>query len=199
MKKNIIKILSSVLIIGNLFSIPANAKVDSNKLHYYENEIQVISEYYYEASRAANTGRLQTSKENSEKLLNDIKQYINDNTIQEFQDKCKIIEDVMEKYEKFEYDGVFQSYQLGGGGSGCGRDQVRKEVEIELDTCKLLLDEINRYNNSFEYYIKETDPEHKYWKQEDGNWYYYNCDGEKVKNTIVDGYILDKNGKLTLY
>ena len=199
MKKNIIKILSSVLIIGNLFSIPVNAKVDSNKLHYYENEIQVISEYYYEASRAANTGRLQTSKENSEKLLNDIKQYINDNTIQEFQDKCKIIEDVMEKYEKFKYDEVFQLYQLGGGGSGCGRDQVRKEVEIELDTCKLLLDEINRYNNSFEYYVKETDPEHKYWKQEDGNWYYYDYDGEKVKNTIVDGYILDKNGKLTLY
>ena len=199
MKKNIIKILSSVLIIGNLFSIPDNDKVDSNKLHYYENEIQVISEYYYEASRASNTGRLQTSKENSEKLLNDIKQYINDNTIQEFQDKCKIIEDVMEKYEKFKYDEVFQLYQLGGGGSGCGRDQVRKEVEIELDTCKLLLDEINRYNNSFEYYVKETDPEHKYWKQEDGNWYYYNYDGEKVKNSIVDGYILDKNGKLTLY
>ena len=199
MKKNIIKILSSVLIIGNLFSIPVNAKVDSSKLRYYENEIHVISEYYYEASRAANTGRLQTSKENSEKLLNDIKQYINDNTIQEFQDKCKIIEDVMEKYEKFKYDEVFKSYQLGGGGSGCGRDQVRKEVEIELDTCKLLLDEINRYNNSFEYYVKETDPEHKYWKQEDGNWYYYNCDGEKVKNSIVDGYILDKNGKLTLY
>ena len=196
MKKNIIKILSSVLIIGNLFSIPVNAKVDSSKLRYYENEIQVISEYYYEASRDANTGRLQTSKENSEKLLNDIKQYINDNTIQEFQDKCKIIEDVMEKYEKFKYDEVFKLYQLGGGGSGCGRDQVRKEVEIELDTCKLLLDEINRYNNSFEYYIKETDPEHKYWKQEDGNWYYYNCDGEKVKNTIVDGRILDKNGKL---
>lgn len=199
MKKNIIKILSSVLIIGNLFSIPVNAKVDSSKLRYYENEIQVISEYYYEASRDANTGRLQTSKENSEKLLNDIKQYINDNTIQEFQDKCKIIEDVMEKYEKFKYDEVFKLYQLGGGGSGCGRDQVRKEVEIELDTCKLLLDEINRYNNSFEYYVKETDPEHKYWKQEDGNWYYYNYDGEKVKNTIVDGYILDKNGKLTLY
>ena len=199
MKKNIIKILSSVLIIGNLFSIPVNAKVDSNKLHYYENEIQVISEYYYEASRAANTGRLQTSKENSEKLLNDIKQYINDNTIQEFQDKCKIIEDVMEKYEKFKCDEVFQLYQLGGGGSGCGRDEVRKEVEIKLDTCKLLLDEINRYNNSFEYYIKETDPEHKHWKQEDGNWYYYDYDGEKVKNTIVDGYILDKNGKLTLY
>ena len=199
MKKNIIKILSSVLIIGNLFSIPVNAKVDSSKLRYYENEIQVISEYYYEASRAAHTGRLQTSKENSEKLLNDIKQYINDNTIQEFQDKCKIIEDVMEKYEKFKYDEVFKLYQLGGGGSGCGRDQVRKEVEIELDTCKLLLDEINRYNNSFEYYVKETDPEHKYWKQEDGNWYYYNYDGEKVKNTIVDGYILDKNGKLTLY
>ena len=188
-----------MLIIGNLFSIPVNAKVDSSKLRYYENEIHVISEYYYEASRAANTGRLQTSKENSEKLLNDIKQYINDNTIQEFQDKCKIIEDVMEKYEKFKCDEVFQLYQLGGGGSGCGRDQVRKEVEIELDTCKLLLDEINRYNNSFEYYIKETDPEHKYWKQEDGNWYYYNCDGEKVKNSIVDGYILDKNGKLTLY
>ena len=199
MKKNIIKILSSVLIIGNLFSIPVNAKVDSSKLRYYENEIQVISEYYYEASRDANTGRLQTSKENSEKLLNDIKQYINDNTIQEFQDKCKIIEDVMEKYEKFKCDEVFKLYQLGGGGSGCGRDQVRKEVEIELDTCKLLLDEINRYNNSFEYYVKETDPEHKYWKQEDGNWYYYNYDGEKVKNTIVDGYILDKNGKLTLY
>ena len=199
MKKNIIKILSSVLIIGNLFSIPVNAKVDSSKLRYYENEIQVISEYYYEASRDANTGRLQTSKENSEKLLNDIKQYINDNTIQEFQDKCKIIEDVMEKYEKFKYDEVFKLYQLGGGGSGCGRDQVRKEVEIELDTCKLLLDEINRYNNSFEYYVKETDPEHKYWKQEDENWYYYNYDGEKVKNTIVDGYILDKNGKLTLY
>ena len=199
MKKNIIKILSSVLIIGNLFSIPVNAKVDSSKLRYYENEIQVISEYYYEASRAANTGRLQTSKENSEKLLNDIKQYINDNTIQEFQDKCKIIEDVMEKYEKFKYDEVFQLYQLGGGGSGCGRDQVRKEVEIELDTCKLLLDEINRYNNSFEYYVKETDPEHKHWKQEDGNWYYYDYDGEKVKNSIVDGYILDKNGKLTLY
>lgn len=199
MKKNIIKILSSVLIIGNLFSIPVNAKVDSSKLRYYENEIQVISEYYYEASRAAHTGRLQTSKENSEKLLNDIKQYINDNTIQEFQDKCKIIEDVMEKYEKFKYDEVFQLYQLGGGGSGCGRDQVRKEVEIKLDTCKLLLDEINRYNHSFEYYIKETDPEHKHWKQEDGNWYYYNCDGEKVKNSIVDGYILDKNGKLTLY
>ena len=199
MKKNIIKILSSVLVVGGLFSIPANATIDSNKLHYYENEIQVISEYYYEASRAANTGRLQTSKENSEKLLNDIKQYINDNTIQEFQDKCKIIEDVMEKYEKFKYDEVFKLYQLGGGGSGCGRDQVRKEVEIELDTCKLLLDEINRYNNSFEYYVKETDPEHKYWKQEDGNWYYYNYDGEKVKNSIVDGYILDKNGKLTLY
>ena len=199
MKKNIIKILSSVLIIGNLFSIPVNAKVDSSKLRYYENEIQVISEYYYEASRAANTGRLQTSKENSEKLLNDIKQYINDNTIQEFQDKCKIIEDVMEKYEKFKYDEVFKSYQLGGGGSGCGRDQVRIEVEIELDTCKLLLDEINRYNNSFEYYVKETDPEHKHWKQEDGNWYYYDYDGEKVKNTIVDGFILDKNGKLTLY
>ena len=199
MKKNIIKILSSVLIIGNLFSIPVNAKVDSSKLRYYENEIHVISEYYYEASRAANTGRLQTSKENSEKLLNDIKQYINDNTIQEFQDKCKIIEDVMEKYEKFKCDEVFQLYKLGSGGSGCGRDEVRKEVEIELDTCKLLLDEINRYNNSFEYYVKETDPEHKYWKQEDGNWYYYNCDGEKVKNSIVDGYILDKNGKLTLY
>ena len=199
MKKNIIKILSSVLIIGNLFSIPVNAKVDSNKLHYYENEIQVISEYYYEASRAANTGRLQTSKENSEKLLNDIKQYINNNTIQEFQDKCKIIEDVMEKYEKFKCDEVFQLYQLGGGGRGCGRDEVRKEVEIKLDTWKWLLDEINRYNNSFEYYVKETDPEHKYWKQEDGNWYYYDYDGEKVKNTIVDGYILDKNGKLTLY
>ena len=196
MKKNIIKILSSVLIIGNLFSIPANAKVDSSKLRYYENEIQVISEYYYEASRAAHTGRLQTSKENSEKLLNDIKQYINDNTIQEFQDKCKIIEDVMNEYKNYKSNEVFQSYQLGGGGSGCGRDQVRKEVEIELDTCKLLLDEINRYNNSFEYYIKETDPEHKYWKQEDGNWYYYNYDGEKVKNTIVDGCILDENGKL---
>ena len=199
MKKNIIKILSSVLIIGNLFSIPVNAKVDSNKLHYYENEIQVISEYYYKASYDANTGRLQTSKENSEKLLNDIKQYINDNTIQEFQDKCKIIEDVMEKYEKFKCDEVFQFYQLGGGGSGCGRDEVRTEVKIKLDTCKLLLDEINRYNNSFEYYVKETDPEHKHWKQEDGNWYYYDYDGEKVKNTIVDGYILDKNGKLTLY
>ena len=197
MKKNIIKILSSVLIIGNLFSIPANAKVDSSKLRYYENEIQVISEYYYEASRAAHTGRLQTSKENSEKLLNDIKQYINDNTIQEFQDKCKIIEDVMNEYKNYKSNEVFQSYQLGGGGSGCGRDQVRKEVEIELDTCKLLLDEINRYNNSFEYYVKETDPEHKHWKQEDGNWYYYDYDGEKVKNTIVDGYILDKNGKLT--
>ena len=199
MKKNIIKILSSVLIIGNLFSIPANAKVDSNKLHYYENEIQVISEYYYEASYDANTGRLQTSKENSEKLLNDIKQYINDNTIQEFQDKCKIIEDVMDEYKNYKSNEVFQLYQLGGGGSGCGRDQVRKEVEIELDTCKLLLDEINRYNNSFEYYIKETDPEHKHWKQEDGNWYYYNYDGEKVKNTIVDGRILDKNGKLIQY
>lgn len=199
MKKNIIKILSSVLIIGNLFSIPANAKVDSSKLRYYENEIQVISEYYYEASRAAHTGRLQTSKENSEKLLNDIKQYINDNTIQEFQDKCKIIEDVMNEYKNYKSNEVFQSYQLGGGGSGCGRDQVRKEVEIELDTCKLLLDEINRYNHSFEYYVKETDPEHKHWKQEDGNWYYYDYDGEKVKNTIVDGYILDKNGKLTLY
>ena len=144
-------------------------------------------------------GNLSIAQSKSEKLLNDIKQYINDNTIQEFQDKCKIIEDVMEKYEKFKCDEVFQLYQLGGGGSGCGRDQVRKEVEIELDTCKLLLDEINRYNHSFEYYVKETDPEHKHWKQEDGNWYYYDYDGEKVKNTIVDGYILDKNGKLTLY
>ena len=197
MKKNIIKILSSVLIIGNLFSIPVNAKVDSNKLHYYENEIQVISEYYYKASINW-IDNLSIAQSKSEKLLNDIKQYINDNTIQEFQDKCKIIEDVMEKYEKFKCDEVFQLYQLGGGGSGCGRDEVRKEVEIKLDTCKLLLDEINRYNNSFEYYIKETDPEHKHWKQEDGNWYYYNYDGEKVKNSIVDGYILDKNGKLTL-
>ena len=105
----------------------------------------------------------------------------------------------MDEYKNYKSNEVFQSYQLGGGGSGCGRDQVRKEVEIKLDTCKLLLDEINRYNHSFEYYIKETDPEHKHWKQEDGNWYYYNYDGEKVKNTIVDGYILDKNGKLTLY
>lgn len=198
MKKNIIKILSSVLIIGNLFSIPVNAKVDSNKLNYYEDEIRVIKDYYDKASIDW-CGNLSIAQSKSEKLLNDIKQYINDNTIQEFQDKCKIIEDVMEKYEKFKYDEVFQLYQLGGGGSGCGRDQVRKEVEIKLDTCKLLLDEINRYNNSFEYYIKETDPEHKHWKQEDGNWYYYNYDGEKVKNTIVDGYILDKNGKLTLY
>ena len=198
MKKNIIKILSSVLIIGNLFSIPVNAKVDSNKLNYYEDEIRVIKDYYDKASIDW-CGNLSIAQSKSEKLLNDIKQYINDNTIQEFQDKCKIIEDVMEKYEKFKCDEVFQLYQLGGGGSGCGRDQVRKEVEIELDTCKLLLDEINRYNNSFEYYIKETDPEHKHWKQEDGNWYYYNYDGEKVKNTIVDGYILDKNGKLTLY
>ena len=198
MKKNIIKILSSVLIIGNLFSIPVNAKVDSNKLNYYEDEIRVIKDYYDKASINW-CGNLSIAQSKSEKLLNDIKQYINDNTIQEFQDKCKIIEDVMEKYEKFKCDEVFQLYQLGGGGSGCGRDQVRKEVEIKLDTCKLLLDEINRYNNSFEYYVKETDPEHKYWKQEDGNWYYYNCDGEKVKNSIVDGYILDKNGKLTLY
>ena len=198
MKKNIIKILSSVLIIGNLFSIPVNAKVDSNKLNYYEDEIRVIKDYYDKASIDW-CGNLSIAQSKSEKLLNDIKQYINDNTIQEFQDKCKIIEDVMEKYEKFKCDEVFQLYQLGGGGSGCGRDEVRKEVEIKLDTCKLLLDEINRYNNSFEYYIKETDPEHKYWKQEDGNWYYYNHDGEKVKNTIVDGYILDKNGKLTLY
>ena len=198
MKKNIIKILSSVLIIGNLFTIPVNAKVDSNKLNYYEDEIRVIKDYYDKASIDW-LGNLSIAQSKSEKLLNDIKQYINDNTIQEFQDKCKIIEDVMEKYEKFKYDEVFQLYQLGGGGSGCGRDQVRKEVEIKLDTCKLLLDEINRYNNSFEYYIKETDPEHKHWKQEDGNWYYYNYDGEKVKNTIVDGYILDKNGKLTLY
>ena len=198
MKKNIIKILSSVLIIGNLFSIPVNAKVDSNKLNYYEDEIRVIKDYYDKASIDW-CGNLSIAQSKSEKLLNDIKQYINDNTIQEFQDKCKIIEDVMEKYEKFKCDEVFQLYQLGGGGSGCGRDQVRKEVEIELDTCKLLLDEINRYNNSFEYYVKETDPEHKHWKQEDGNWYYYNCDGEKVKNSIVDGYILDKNGKLTLY
>ena len=198
MKKNIIKILSSVLIIGNLFSIPVNAKVDSNKLNYYEDEIRVIKDYYDKASIDW-CGNLSIAQSKSEKLLNDIKQYINDNTIQEFQDKCKIIEDVMEKYEKFKCDEVFQLYQLGGGGSGCGRDEVRKEVEIKLDTCKLLLDEINRYNNSFEYYIKETDPEHKYWKQEDGNWYYYNYDGEKVKNSIVDGYILDKNGKLTLY
>lgn len=198
MKKNIIKILSSVLIIGNLFSIPVNAKVDSNKLNYYEDEIRVTKDYYDKASIDW-CGNLSIAQSKSEKLLNDIKQYINDNTIQEFQDKCKIIEDVMEKYEKFKCDEVFQLYQLGGGGSGCGRDEVRKEVEIKLDTCKLLLDEINRYNNSFEYYIKETDPEHKYWKQEDGNWYYYNHDGEKVKNTIVDGYILDKNGKLTLY
>ena len=198
MKKNIIKILSSVLIIGNLFSIPVNAKVDSNKLNYYEDEIRVIKDYYDKASIDW-CGNLSIAQSKSEKLLNDIKQYINDNTIQEFQDKCKIIEDVMEKYEKFKCDEVFQLYQLGGGGSGCGRDEVRKEVEIKLDTCKLLLDEINRYNNSFEYYIKETDPEHKHWKQEDGNWYYYNYDGEKVKNTIVDGYILDKNGKLTLY
>ena len=198
MKKNIIKILSSVLIIGNLFSIPVNAKVDSNKLNYYEDEIRVIKDYYDKASIDW-CGNLSIAQSKSEKLLNDIKQYINDNTIQEFQDKCKIIEDVMEKYEKFKCDEVFQLYQLGGGGSGCGRDEVRKEVEIKLDTCKLLLDEINRYNNSFEYYVKETDPEHKYWKQEDGNWYYYNYDGEKVKNTIVDGYILDKNGKLTLY
>ena len=195
MKKNIIKILSSVLIIGNLFGIPVNAKVDSNKLNYYEDEIRVIKDYYDKALIDW-CGNLSIAQSKSEKLLNDIKQYINDNTIQEFQDKCKTIEDVMEKYEKFKYDEVFQSYQLGGGGSGCGRDQVRKEVEIELDTCKLLLDEINRYNNSFEYYIKETDPEHKYWKQEDGNWYYYNCDGEKIKNTIVDGFILDENGKL---
>lgn len=198
MKKNIIKILSSVLIIGNLFSIPVNAKVDSNKLNYYEDEIRVIKDYYDKASIDW-CGNLSIAQSKSEKLLNDIKQYINDNTIQEFQDKCKIIEDVMEKYEKFKCDEVFQLYQLGGGGSGCGRDQVRKEVEIKLDTCKLLLDEINRYNNSFEYYVKETDPEHKHWKQEDGNWYYYNYDGEKVKNSIVDGYILDKNGKLTLY
>ena len=198
MKKNIIKILSSVLIIGNLFSIPVNAKVDSNKLNYYEDEIRVIKDYYDKASIDW-CGNLSIAQSKSEKLLNDIKQYINDNTIQEFQDKCKIIEDVMEKYEKFKCDEVFQLYQLGGGGSGCGRDQVRKEVEIKLDTCKLLLDEINRYNHSFEYYIKETDPEHKHWKQEDGNWYYYNYDGEKVKNSIVDGYILDKNGKLTLY
>ena len=198
MKKNIIKILSSALIIGNLFSIPVNAKVDSNKLNYYEDEIRVIKDYYDKASIDW-CGNLSIAQSKSEKLLNDIKQYINDNTIQEFQDKCKIIEDVMEKYEKFKCDEVFQLYQLGGGGSGCGRDQVRKEVEIELDTCKLLLDEINRYNHSFEYYIKETDPEHKHWKQEDGNWYYYNYDGEKVKNSIVDGYILDKNGKLTLY
>ena len=198
MKKNIIKILSSVLIIGNLFSIPVNAKVDSNKLNYYEDEIRVIKDYYDKASIDW-CGNLSIAQSKSEKLLNDIKQYINDNTIQEFQDKCKIIEDVMEKYEKFKCDEVFQLYQLGGGGSGCGRDEVRKEVEIKLDTCKLLLDEINRYNNSFEYYIKETDPEHKHWKQEDGNWYYYNYDGEKVKNSIVDGYILDKNGKLTLY
>ena len=198
MKKNIIKILSSVLIMGNLFSIPVNAKVDSNKLNYYEDEIRVIKDYYDKASIDW-CGNLSIAQSKSEKLLNDIKQCINDNTIQEFQDKCKIIEDVMEKYEKFKCDEVFQLYQLGGGGSGCGRDEVRKEVEIKLDTCKLLLDEINRYNNSFEYYIKETDPEHKYWKQEDGNWYYYNYDGEKVKNSIVDGYILDKNGKLTLY
>ena len=198
MKKNIIKILSSVLIIGNLFSIPVNAKVDSNKLNYYENEIQVIKDYYDKASIAW-IGNLSIAQSKSEKLLNDIKQYINDNTIQEFQDKCKIIEDVMDEYKNYKSNEVFQLYQLGGGGSGCGRDQVRKEVEIELDTCKLLLDEINRYNNSFEYYVKETDPEHKHWKQEDGNWYYYNYDGEKVKNSIVDGYILDKNGKLTLY
>ena len=198
MKKNIIKILSSVLIIGNLFSIPVNAKVDSNKLNYYEDEIRVIKDYYDKASIDW-CGNLSIAQSKSEKLLNDIKQYINDNTIQEFQDKCKIIEDVMEKYEKFKCDEVFQLYQLGGGGSGCGRDEVRTEVKIKLDTCKLLLDEINRYNNSFEYYIKETDPEHKHWKQEDGNWYYYNYDGEKVKNSIVDGYILDKNGKLTLY
>ncbi len=195
MKKNIIKILSSILVVAGLFSIPANAKVDSNKLNYYENEIQVIKDYYDKASIDWN-GNLSIAQSKSEKLLNNIKQYINDNTIQEFQDKCKIIEDVMEKYEKFKCDEVFQFYQLGGGGSGCGRDQVRKEVEIKLDTCKLLLDEINRYNNSFEYYIKETDPEHKYWKQEDENWYYYNYDGEKVKNTIVDGRILDENGKL---
>ena len=198
MKKNIIKILSSVLIIGNLFSIPVNAKVDSNKLNYYEDEIRVIKDYYDKASIDW-CGNLSIAQSKSEKLLNDIKQYINDNTIQEFQDKCKIIEDVMEKYEKFKCDEVFQLYQLGGGGSGCGRDEVRTEVKIKLDTCKLLLDEINRYNHSFEYYVKETDPEHKHWKQEDGNWYYYNCDGEKVKNSIVDGYILDKNGKLTLY
>ena len=198
MKKNIIKILSSVLIIGNLFSIPVNAKVDSNKLNYYEDEIRVIKDYYDKALIDW-CGNLSIAQSKSEKLLNDIKQYINDNTIQEFQDKCKIIEDVMEKYEKFKCDEVFQLYQLGGGGSGCGRDEVRKEVEIKLDTCKLLLDEINRYNHSFEYYVKETDPEHKHWKQEDGNWYYYDYDGEKVKNTIVDGYILDKNGKLTLY
>ena len=198
MKKNIIKILSSVLIIGNLFSIPVNAKVDSNKLNYYEDEIRVIKDYYDKASIDW-CGNLSIAQSKSEKLLNDIKQYINDNTIQEFQDKCKIIEDVMDEYKNYKSNEVFQLYQLGGGGSGCGRDQVRKEVEIELDTCKLLLDEINRYNHSFEYYIKETDPEHKHWKQEDGNWYYYNYDGEKVKNTIVDGYILDKNGKLTLY
>ena len=198
MKKNIIKILSSVLIIGNLFSIPVNAKVDSNKLNYYEDEIRVIKDYYDKASIDW-CGNLSIAQSKSEKLLNDIKQYINDNTIQEFQDKCKIIEDVMDEYKNYKSNEVFQLYQLGGGGSGCGRDQVRKEVEIELDTCKLLLDEINRYNNSFEYYVKETDPEHKHWKQEDGNWYYYNYDGEKVKNSIVDGYILDKNGKLTLY
>ena len=198
MKKNIIKILSSILVVTGLFSIPANAKVDSNKLNYYEDEIRVIKDYYDKASIDW-CGNLSIAQSKSEKLLNDIKQYINNNTIQEFQDKCKIIEDVMEKYEKFKCDEVFQSYQLGGGGSGCGRDQVRKEVQIKLDTCKLLLDEINRYNNSFEYYIKETDPEHKHWKQEDGNWYYYDYDGEKVKNSIVDGYILDKNGKLTLY
>ena len=195
MKKNIIKILSSVLIIGNLFGIPVNAKVDSNKLNYYEDEIRVIKDYYDKASIDW-CGNLSIAQSKSEKLLNDIKQYINNNTIQEFQDKCKIIEDVMEKYEKFKCDEVFQSYQLGGGGSGCGRDQVRKEVEIELDTCKLLLDEINRYNNSFEYYIKETDPEHKHWKQEDGNWYYYDYDGEKVKKTIVDGRKQKKNVKL---
>ena len=195
MKNKLFKILTTTLLCMTI-SIPTFASVQTNDLEIYNNKLSMIQNEFKYGSENNISSPIYNSETKAKDFLTEINNYIKNNTSEDFQTECKNIIDVMERYREYQYNNLKEQEKQTGWGSKYGRDYSRINTIIYLDTSGLLLDSLNEYSYSFKWYINEYDKNHEHWKYEDGNWHYYDNNGDMLVNTIIDGYSLDCQGNL---
>ena len=195
MKNNIIKILVGALLLSNI-SIPTFAYVDNKQVEIYKTRLNMIkSEFTYSSGINDGLG-LSNSETKAKTLLSEINYYTKANTNKDFATQCSNMVETMEKYRVYKYNKLREESQEAGFGTMYGRESYRLNVDNYLDTCDMLLSDLDNYRTSFSWYVKEANEDYEHWRLEDGNWKFYNSDGEKLKNTTVDGYVLGSDGSL---
>lgn len=197
MNKKLLTILSTTLLLATI-SIPTYASVAENDLKNYNNKLSTIKNEFNLASSNSNTNGIYDSETKAKTFLNELNNYINSNTVQNFQLDCNNTINIMDKYRNYKYNQLQEQEKITGFGSAYGRDGSRINTNFYLDTCSLLLNDLKNYSTSFEWYVAENDVNNKHWKKENGKWYYYYENGKKAVNTTIDGFVIGSDGILVL-